>query len=105
MQNSKCRKPGHSLSAFCILNSELPASVCHCFSENRAASKAHTLGRVASGGDLDRAVLELWNLAERIEHRVGQHVRSRLVKAERDEHSAARHAIVGARVERDFTAA
>ena len=47
-----------------------------------------------------RAVLELGDLAERVERRVGQQVGRRLVVAERDEDRAARRALVGARVQR-----
>src|SRR5471030_1317980 len=46
-----------------------------------------------------RAVLELRDLADRIEHRVGELVRRRFVKAERDEHRAARGAGVSARIQ------
>src|SRR5512145_2121645 len=50
------------------------------------------------------AVLELRDLAVRVEYRVREEVRRRLVVAERDEDRAARRARVGARVERDLPA-
>src|SRR5204862_3838015 len=51
-----------------------------------------------------RAVLELRDLAEGIEHRIGQQVRSRLVEGERNEHRAARRACVRARIQGDLAA-
>ena len=72
--------------------------------QQRAAAEAHAARRVAAGRDPDGAVLELRNLAERIEHRVGELVRGGLVVAERHEHRPARHAIVCARIERDAAA-
>src|SRR5688572_29110292 len=54
---------------------------------------------------LHRAVLELRDLAERIERRVGELVGRGLVEGERDEDRAARRAFVGARGERDLAAA
>ncbi len=47
----------------------------------------------------DRAVLELRDLAERIERRIGELVDGRLVKAKGDEHRAVRRTLVGARVQ------
>src|SRR6266853_1512501 len=55
--------------------------------------------------DLHRAVLELRDLADRVELGVGEHVRRRLVVAERDEYSARRSAVVGARVKGNLSAA
>src|SRR5262245_41890433 len=84
----KMQKDRHrAVSAFCTLNSELLR--IHRLSENTPTSEAHMLRHVATGRYLDRAVLELGNLPERIEHRVGQHVRCRFVVAERDEHRPA----------------
>src|SRR5947207_1437921 len=83
--------------AVCILNFAL-------LRKQSASAKTQTLRDDATGAHLDRAVLELRNLAERIEHRVGEHVRRRLVVAERHEHRPARHAVIRARVERDAAA-
>src|SRR5687767_8918849 len=52
-----------------------------------------------------RAVLELRDLAEGVEGRVGEQVRRRLVVREGDEHRAARGARVRPGVERDLAAA
>ena len=59
----------------------------------------------AAGRHAHRAILELRNLAERIEHRIREQIRRRLVVAERNEHRAARRAVVGARAKRDAAAA
>ena len=71
-----------------------------------ALRRAVAAGRAfhSARGHAHRAVLELRDLAERIEHRIRQQVRRRLVVAERNEHRAARRAVVGARVQRDAAA-
>src|SRR5215471_3852841 len=54
--------------------------------------------------DPSRTVLELRNLAERIERRVGQQIGGRFHERERNEHNAVRHRIVLARDELDGAA-
>src|SRR3546814_9149037 len=56
------------------------------------------------GLDPAGAELELRDLAEGVELRVGQHVGGRLVEAEGNEHHALRHVAVGAHVQRDLAA-
>src|SRR5512135_2416325 len=73
--------------------------------ERLALAVARVARPFAALGHLDGAVLELGDLAERVERRVGEQVRRRLVERERDEHGAARRAFVGARVERNAAAA
>lgn len=73
--------------------------------QQRPAAEARMLRHRAALGDLHRAILELGNLPERIEHGVGQHVRCRLVVAERYEHRPPRRSIVRPRIERDAAAA
>src|SRR5688572_6656086 len=58
----------------------------------------------AALGQAHGAVLELRDLAERVEHRIGQQVRRCLVEGERNEHRAARRACVRARIQRDLAA-
>src|SRR5204862_3257084 len=72
----------------------------HC----RLSVSGQGIGR-ATLGDADGAILELRDLAERIEHRIRQQVRGGLVVAERNEYAAARRAIVGAGVQRYAAAA
>src|SRR5258706_16009566 len=67
--------------------------------ERLAAAVARTRRQFAAAHELDCAVLELGNFAERVERRVGQEAGRRLVIAERDGHRAARRAVVGARVQ------
>ena len=66
-----------------------------CFADRFRAARHHA----------DGAVLELGDLAERIERGVGQLVDRRLVVAERHEHRAARRTVVGAGIQRDAAAA
>src|SRR6266704_2733756 len=63
--------------------------------EQRSAAEARVHRHRTAFRDFHRAVLELRDLADRVEHRVGEHVRRCLVVAERDEHSANRRAVVG----------
>src|SRR5438105_12370395 len=69
-----------------------------------STAEARTLRKRAANGHTNGAILELGNLAERIERRIGQQIRRRLVVAERDEHRTARHAVVGARIQRHGSA-
>src|SRR5438552_310303 len=57
-------------------------------------------GLAAAGAHADRAILELRNFSEWIEHRIREQVRGRLVEAERNEYGAARGAVVSARIKR-----
>ena len=57
-----------------------------------------------AGSTLAGAELELRDLAERVELRVGQQVGRRLGEAERDEHHALGHVAVGARLQLDVAA-
>src|SRR5262249_51779919 len=53
------------------------------------------LGRPLNGFNADRAELELWNLAVRVQFVDRQHVRCCFTEVERDEHTAARDLIAG----------
>src|SRR3954470_23272914 len=53
---------------------------------------------LAAGLHLHRAILELRDLAEGVERRVGEQIGRRFIVGERDEHRTARRAGVGARV-------
>ena len=52
----------------------------------------------------DRAVLEFGDFADRIERRIGQQIRRRLVETEGYKYRAARRAVIGARVKRNCAA-
>src|SRR5689334_17417992 len=70
-----------------------------------AALAVARVGRVSAAlADLHRAILELGDLAERVELRVGQDVGRSLVVRERDENAATRRAGIFPRVQRDFPA-
>src|SRR5437868_7296930 len=58
----------------------------------------------AAGADPYRAILELRDLAERIERRVSQQIRRGFVEAERNEHRSPRRAIIRSREECDAAA-
>src|SRR5438477_9558238 len=70
-----------------------------------AAAVARERDELAALAHLYRAVLELGDLAERIERRIREQVRRRLVEGEGNEHGPTRRAFVGARGERDLPAA
>src|SRR6186713_2546012 len=72
--------------------------------EQLSSAVARDRRQRAAGGDLHRAILELGNFPERIEHRIRQQVCRGLVIAERNEQRATRSAIVGPRIERDRAA-
>src|SRR5256885_2283373 len=101
---SENKSPGHSgfrpsdasqkLRFRCLLLSD---------GEQNAAAEARVHRRRTALGDLHRAVLELRNLAERVELRVGEHVRRRFLITKRDKHRARRRALVGARVQPDLS--
>src|SRR5260221_12099645 len=74
-------------------------------SEQNAAAEARAHRRRPAFRDFHRAVLEFRDLPDRIEHRVRKQIGCRFVVTERDEHRAHRRAVVGARVERDLSAA
>src|SRR5260221_5817578 len=67
--------------------------------ECAALAVARVARAVAALRHAHRAVLELRDLAEGVELRVGEHVRRRLVEGERDEHRTARRALVRPRVQ------
>src|SRR3981189_101864 len=69
--------------------------------EQLSAAKARMRGHFSAWRDFHRAILELRYLPDRIQRRVGQHVGSGLVIAERDEDRALRRAFVSARVQGD----
>src|SRR5689334_803604 len=71
----------------------------------RAPLSVARVGRLlAAALDLHRAVLELRDLAEGVEHRVREQVRRGLIVRKRYEHRAARRAGVGARIEGNLAA-
>ena len=72
--------------------------------QQNPAAEAHAVERRAAGRHLHRAVLEFRNLAERIQHGVGEPVGGGFVVAERDKDRTARLALVGARVQRNGSA-
>src|SRR5262245_2458668 len=86
-------------------NSTLRRGVRRGLVQERAAAKAHLYRRWPAFRHSNCTVLEFWNLAERIEDGVREHVRRGFVVAEGHEHGALRHAIVSARVERNLPAA
>src|SRR5438046_1844978 len=73
--------------------------------EQNAAAEARVYGRRPAFRDFHRTVLELRDLPDRIEHGVREQIGSRFVVTERNKHRANRRAIVGARVERNLSAA
>src|SRR5882762_3030578 len=87
------------------LGEATPSSLLLRGGEQRPAAEARVHRRRPAFCHFDRAVLELRDLAERIEHRVGEHVRRRFVITERDKHRPRGHSVVGARVERNPAAA
>src|SRR5258707_12378861 len=86
------RKVSESEVGLGLLREGLPAAVAR--ERNELAALLHLHG----------AILDLRDLAEGIERRVGEQVGGGLVEGERDEDRAARRAVVGARHERDLAA-
>src|SRR6185503_17873972 len=72
--------------------------------ERASLAVAGIAGRRAAPRHAPCAILEFRDLAERIEHRIGEHVRRRLVESERNEHRAARRACVRAGKQGDLAA-
>src|SRR5438309_9049537 len=96
-RNKKPRSPGAFFSP-CLLSARR-------FGEQRPAAEARVYGRRPAFRDFHRTVLELRDLPDRIEHGVREQIGGRLVVTERDKHRADRRAVVGARVQRNLSAA
>src|SRR5262245_29622282 len=77
-----CRREKPCIRTSCEVT--LLPSGLHRLREQGSSAEAHFLRRLAAGGHLHGAVLELRDLAERVEHGIGQLVGRGFVVAERD---------------------
>jgi len=69
------------------------------FRHQNAASKTHMFRRRSASCQFHGTIFEFGNFSEWIQHGIRQHIRRRLIEAERNKNDAAWHSIVGSCVE------